>query len=277
MTIYYKVSKSLSNEIYEVQKEQDEISHYKAKLIELGELQRQTKRDIMKKVKNNIDEIEKQNKNEESKGWINTAGYRDYALKEKYVFPALNYVFDLEGLARRVNKYIEGQVEKVWGLNGRGTSTYEDKHELDCEKITSYIRFIEEKRQHLIWFIRDSESIEDMEMYISFQMRDEMEFLVNESNVVVPNITKVHFYLSNKKGVEILWCGSSSAGSEHFKTKMEAHKHIEEKGLTSFEVCLSNWERDFNKLVSSKIHYIKHKSHKETKTEGVFDMFIGRE
>ena len=267
MTAYYQVAPELAQTMREIQEKQDAIPHYIAKTVELGDLTKQTKCSIMLKVKNNINEIEKQYKNEESKGWISSCGYTRHQKIEEYVKPALDYLFNLSGLKDAVNSFISKQVDKQWKIEHGDAKEYrsgsswiggvESPYYISPRdlKIGKYINT--DVQQQLIWTIREAIDIRDMVMQVSFNMSDNLNLHGKISDEQIPMIESVNFYLASGKQIRVYSSDSSVSGGDVFKSEDEANDYIKKEGHEEFKVKLSDWEKEFETLLAVKLRTLR--------------------
>ena len=266
MTTYYQAAPQLAQTMREIQEKQDAIEHYIAKTVELGDLTKQTKSDIILKVKNNIDEIEKQYKNEESKGWVSSGRTRHYKIEE-HVKPALDHLFNLSGLKENVNSFISKQVDKQWKIEHgdakeyRSGSTWiggvEHPYYLSPRdlKIMKYIDI--DIQRFLVWTIGEATDIRDITMKVSFNMSDNLNLHGKVSDEQIPMIESVNFYFSSGKRIRVYSSDSSVSGGDVFTSEDEANNYIKKEGHEAFKVKLSDWEREFETLLDVKLRTLR--------------------
>jgi hypothetical protein len=239
---YIQVPKGLAQEIYKMKEEQAKIPHYKAQVIELGDLTKQSKCEIVRKMKHNLMEIDKQEKNEESKGWIGTCGYTAFSYKEKFVFPAFDYVFDLNGLGEAVNGLIEERCNEFWDKHLEEKEN--EYHTKRTFPIGKFISFISRTREHILWAIRDCKNITDLQILVSFNKRDLYDWEDFEGSLKIP--ASVNFYIqTSEEDIDVRECDSSSANTEHFDHMIAVSSYWIKEGLSNDREKLSNWKKLF--------------------------------
>jgi hypothetical protein len=239
---YIQVPKSLAQEIHKMKEEQAKIPHYKAELVELGDLNNQSKCELMRKMKNNLDEIDKQYKNEDSKGWIGTSGYTAFSNKEKYVYPAFEHIFDLKGLQSAVNGLVEERCNEFWDKHLEGKE--EQYHTKRTYPIQKFVSFINESREHFLWAIRDCKDITELQLLVSFDERDLYEWEDLEGSLKIPS--SVNFLIqSSEESINVRHCSTSSAGTEHFVNLVTVGGYWASEGYSQKTEKFSNWKKLF--------------------------------
>lgn len=239
---YIQVPKGLAQEIYKMKEEQAKIPHYKAQVIELGDLTKQSKCEIMRKMKHNLEEIEKQYKNEDSKGWIGTSGYKAFSYKETYVFPAFEYIFDLKGLSKAVNGLVEERCNEFWDKHLEGKE--EQYHTRRTFPIPRFVSFITESRERILPAIRDCKDITDLQLLVSFNERDLYEWEEMEGSSMIPS--SVNFLIqTSEENINVRNCQTSSANTEHFDNMVSVGGYWAKEGLNQKTEKLSNWKKLF--------------------------------
>ena len=237
---YVQVSKEVFDEIQEMKRIEREIPHYKANLIELGDLAKQSKTEIISKMKHNLEEIEKQEKNERSKGWISSCGYTAFANKEKYVFPAFDYIFNLKKFSKMVNNLVSNRCNDYFDQMEKG-----DKYDKRNFPISYYIRFIEECRLQILEAIRKISDINKLHMVISFNKYNWTETISKTEKMCIPQ--SINFYIDVDGEIEILSCNSSSRSHKGFDNEITARSHWAIKKYSSTIYKLTEWETGFKK------------------------------
>jgi hypothetical protein len=241
---YIQVDKGLFDEIQEMKKREASIPVYYPSYIELGDLKTQSKYEIMKKVKHNVDEAEKRYENDEAKGKIERSGYTRFVAHENYVFPALSYLFDLDGLARQVNAQVEKQCDKAWDETRENKEGFLTKRDYP---VTNYIRFIKDVRQKLIWIIEKAKDIRDIQFKVSFDLFD-----VSFNNSGIMAISKVTFLLSSGDDSNyhlVIPCTSFSCKPKKFDYITQVGAYFCQENLCNEMVKLSEWKQKFDKMI----------------------------
>jgi hypothetical protein len=249
MTTYYKVDSGLASEIRKMREEMEAIPHYEGKYIELGDLTKQSKCELMRKMKYNLMEADKQYKNEDSKGWIGTCYYTLRANQREHVEPAFKYLFNMDKMDRfinhlisiRLNDYFDKYIKKDW---------IERRH----FPIHHYIHFIEDVWQKVFWTITECEDITSMNLTISFNVEDiaktrKKYFNENDGEISVLIPDSVNFFNGyegkEKSKYYLKSCSNCSGNNEYLESLEDAKQWWEKEDLSNKMYKLSEWEKGF--------------------------------